>query len=158
MKKIAVYPGSFDPITNGHIDLIKRACEVFDWVIVGITQNNKKNAFLNIEQRVSTIKKAMPTLKNLQILAFEGLLVDFAQAQNARIILRGIRAVSDFDYEFQLAGMNKQLAPNIETIFMTPNEKYANISSSLVKEIYALGGSIKSFVPKSVIQQLQQTL
>jgi pantetheine-phosphate adenylyltransferase len=157
MKKIAIYPGSFDPITNGHIDLIKRACQMFDEVIVGITQNSKKNAFLTISQRIDIVQKTLPDINNMQVLAFEGLLVDFAKMQNAMVILRGIRAVSDFDYEFQLAGMNKQLNPHIETIFMTPNEKYANISSSLVKEIYALGGSIHAFVPKTVIQQLQHT-
>ena len=158
MKKIAIYPGSFDPITNGHIDLIRRASTLFDKVIVGITQNSKKAAFLNIDDRIQTTKAALKNINNIEVLSFDTLLVDFANAQNAQVILRGLRAVSDFEYEFQLSGMNKHLNPNIETLFMTPAEQYANISSSLVREILTLGGDISAFVPKSVEDHLKSKL
>ena len=127
-KKIAIYPGSFDPITNGHIDLIKRASRLFDEVIIGITQNSKKSAFLTIEERIQLSEEILKEIDNVKVLSFGTLLVDFAQAQNAQVILRGLRAVSDFEYEFQLSGMNKHLNANIETLFMTPAEQYANIS------------------------------
>jgi pantetheine-phosphate adenylyltransferase len=158
MKKIAIYPGSFDPITNGHIDLIRRASKLFDKVIIGITQNSKKPSFLNIDQRLVAAKTALKEIDNIEILSFNTLLVDFASAQNAQVILRGLRAVSDFEYEFQLSGMNKHLNPNIETLFMTPAEQYANISSSLVREILSLGGDISAFVPKSVEKLLKDSL
>ena len=158
MKKIAIYPGSFDPITNGHIDLIRRASKLFDKVIVGITQNSKKAAFLNIDDRIQTASVALKNIDNIEVLSFNTLLVDFANAQNAQVILRGLRAVSDFEYEFQLSGMNKHLNPNIETLFMTPAEQYANISSSLVREILMLGGDISAFVPKSVEDHLKSKL
>ena len=150
IKKIAIYPGSFDPITNGHIDLIKRASKLFDTVIVGIAQNTKKSIFLSVEQRVAVTTALLKDSSNVKVLSFDTLLVDFAKAQNAQIILRGLRAVSDFEYEFQLSGMNKHLNPTIETIFMSPAEQYANISSSLVREIYIMGGDISVFVPESV--------
>jgi pantetheine-phosphate adenylyltransferase len=152
--RIAIYPGSFDPITNGHIDLIKRASKLFDKVIIGITQNSKKSAFLTIEERINIASETLKATNNIQVLSFDTLLVDFAKAQNAQIILRGLRAVSDFEYEFQLSGMNKHLNPNIETLFMTPAEQYANISSSLVREIHILGGDIRAFVPSCVVQLL----
>lgn len=158
MKKIAIYPGSFDPITNGHIDLIRRASKLFDKVIVGITQNSKKTSFLNIDDRIQTTNRALKNIDNIEVLSFDTLLVDFANAQNAQVILRGLRAVSDFEYEFQLSGMNKHLNPNIETLFMTPAEQYANISSSLVREILTLGGDISAFVPKSVEDHLKSKL
>ena len=158
MKRIAIYPGSFDPITNGHIDLIRRASTLFDKVIVGITQNSKKAAFLNIDDRIQTTSVALKNIDNIEVLSFNTLLVDFADAQNAQVILRGLRAVSDFEYEFQLSGMNKHLNPNIETLFMTPAEQYANISSSLVREILMLGGDISAFVPKSVEDHLKSKL
>ncbi len=158
MKKIAIYPGSFDPITNGHVDLIKRASKLFDDIIIGITQNGKKAAFLSIDDRINTINTALKGIDNIKVLSFDTLLVDFAAKQNAQVILRGLRAVSDFEYEFRLSGMNKHLNPNIETLFMTPAEQYANISSSLVKEILALGGDISVFVPASVEALLKQRL
>ena len=158
MKKIAIYPGSFDPITNGHIDLIRRASKLFDKVIVGITQNSKKTSFLNIDDRIQITNTALKNIDNIEVLSFDTLLVDFANAQNAQVILRGLRAVSDFEYEFQLSGMNKHLNPNIETLFMTPAEQYANISSSLVREILSLGGDISAFVPKSVEDHLKSKL
>ncbi|CAC9962596.1 Phosphopantetheine adenylyltransferase (EC 2.7.7.3) [uncultured Gammaproteobacteria bacterium] len=157
MKKIAIYPGSFDPITNGHIDLIKRASKLFDTVIIGITQNSKKSAFLTIDNRLKGATDALIGIDNIKVMSFDTLLVDFATAQNAQIILRGLRAVSDFEYEFQLSGMNKHLNPDIETLFMTPAEQYANISSSLVREILSLGGDISSFVPTNIEILLKET-
>ena len=150
MKKIAIYPGSFDPITNGHLDLIKRASKLFDEVIIAITQNANKSSFLSIDQRVDAVKKSITSLNNTRVLSFDSLLVDFAREHNAQIIIRGLRAVSDFEYEFQLSGMNKRLNSEIETLFMTPSEEFANISSSLVREILMLGGDISPFVPSEV--------
>ena len=150
MKTIAIYPGSFDPITNGHVDLIHRACKLFDKVIIAIAQNTNKDSFLSIDQRVKAVETAIEPLTNTRVLSFDSLLVDFAREHNAQIIIRGLRAVSDFDYEFQLSGMNKRLNPEIETLFMTPSEEFANISSSLVREILSLGGDISQFVPESV--------
>ena len=150
MKTIAIYPGSFDPITNGHVDLIHRACKLFDKVIIAIAQNANKDSFLSIDQRVKAVETAIEPLTNTHVLSFDSLLVDFAREHNAQIIIRGLRAVSDFDYEFQLSGMNKRLNPAIETLFMTPSEEFANISSSLVREILFLGGDISQFVPESV--------
>ena len=157
MKKIAIYPGSFDPITNGHLDLIKRASKLFDEVIIAITQNANKSSFLSIDQRVDAVKKSITSLNNTRVLSLDSLLVDFAREHNAQIIIRGLRAVSDFEYEFQLSGMNKRLNPGIETLFMTPSEEFANISSSLVREIYTLGGDISAFVPDSVKIILHKT-
>ena len=150
MKNTAIYPGSFDPITNGHVDLIRRASKLFDEVIVAITQNTNKTGFLSIEERALAANNAVSSLNNIRVLNFDSLLVDFAKKHNAQIIIRGLRAVSDFEYEFQLSGMNKRLNPHIETLFMTPSEKFANISSSLVREIFLLGGDIDTFVPESV--------
>ena len=150
MKKIAIYPGSFDPITNGHIDLIKRAAKLFDEVIIAITQNANKSSFLSIDQRVNAAENSLKSVKNAKVLSFNSLLVDFASEHNAQIIIRGLRAVSDFEYEFQLSGMNKRLNSEIETLFMTPSEEFANISSSLVREILLLGGDISPFVPIEV--------
>ena len=158
MKKIAIYPGSFDPITNGHVDLIKRASKIFDEVIIAITQNANKSSFLSIEQRVGAVKSSIKSISNTRVLSFNSLLVDFARDHDAQIIIRGLRAVSDFEYEFQLSGMNKRLNSEIETLFMTPSEEFANISSSLVREILALGGDISPFVPDQVKTILLDTL
>ena len=146
----AIYPGSFDPITNGHIDVIKRASKIFDKVTIAVSQNINKKSFLSEKEKVEVINLSIKDLKNVEVIAFNSLLVDFAKANNAQIILRGLRAVSDFEYEFQLAGMNKHLDKNIETFFLTPAEEFSNISSSLVKEILMLGGDISNFVPKNV--------
>ena len=146
----AIYPGSFDPITNGHIDVIKRASRIFDQVIIAVSQNINKQSFLSEKEKIEAINLSLEGLKNVEIIAFDSLLVDFAKSINAQIILRGLRAVSDFEYEFQLAGMNKHLDKNIETFFLTPSEEFSNISSSLVREILMLGGDISSFVPQKV--------
>ena len=158
MKKIAIYPGSFDPITNGHVDLIKRASKIFDEVIIAITQNANKSSFLSIDQRVGAVESSIKSLSNTRVLSFNSLLVDFARDHDAQIIIRGLRAVSDFEYQFQLSGMNKRLNSDIETLFMTPSEEFANISSSLVREILSLGGDISPFVPTQVKTILLGTL
>ena len=150
MKKIAIYPGSFDPITAGHVDLIHRASGLFDEIIIAIAQNVNKNSFLTIEERIEAVKATIETIRNVSVCRFDGLLVNFAKNNNAQIIIRGLRAISDFEYEFQLSGMNKRLNPGIETLFMTPSEEFANISSSLVREILSLGGDISEFVPECV--------
>ena len=158
MKTIAIYPGSFDPITNGHIDLIHRACKLFYEVIIAITQNVSKTSLLPINQRIEAVEASITSISNTRVLSFNSLLVDFARDHKAQIIIRGLRAVSDFEYEFQLSGMNKRLNPRIETLFMTPSEEFANISSSLVREILSLGGDISAFVPKPVEAILHNTI
>ena len=154
----AIYPGSFDPITNGHIDVIKRASRIFDQVTIAVSQNINKKSFLSKKEKIEAINISLEGLNNVEVIAFDSLLVDFAKKINAQIILRGLRAVSDFEYEFQLAGMNKHLDKNIETFFLTPSEEFSNISSSLVREILMLGGDISSFVPKKVEQTLLKKL
>ena len=154
----AIYPGSFDPITKGHIDVIKRASRIFDQIIIAVSQNINKKSFLSEKEKIEAIKPSIVDLNNVEVIVFDSLLVDFAKANNAQIILRGLRAVSDFEYEFQLAGMNKHLDQNIETFFLTPSEEFSNISSSLVREILMLGGDISSFVPQEVEKILQSKL
>ena len=158
MKTIAIYQGSFDPITNGHIDLIHRACKLFDEFIIAITQNANKKSLLSIDQRIEAVEASITSISNARVLGFNSLLVDFAKEQNAQIIIRGLRAVSDFEYEFQLSGMNKRLNSRIETLFMTPSEEFANISSSLVREIFLLGGNISAFVPAPVEKILHNSI
>ena len=154
----AIYPGSFDPITNGHIDVIKRASGIFDQVTIAVSQNINKKSFLSEKEKIEAINISLEGIDNVEVTAFDSLLVDFAKANNAQIILRGLRAVSDFEYEFQLAGMNKHLNKNIETFFLTPSEEFSNISSSLVREILVLGGDISSFVPQEVEKILRSKL
>lgn len=156
MKNIAIYPGTFDPITYGHIDLIERASRMFDHVIVAIAANPKKQPVFNLKERVELVGEVLSPLKNVFVNGFEGLLTDFADQHGANIILRGLRAVSDFDYEFQLAGMNRRLAPNIESLFLMPAEKYTYLSSSFVREIASLGGDVAQFVPKIVVAALNK--
>ena len=151
---IAVYPGTFDPLTNGHTDLIRRAEQLFEKIVVGIAVVSGKEAFFPIDERVALTKTVLAEHPRVEVLAFDGLLVDFARACKAQVILRGLRAVSDFEYEFQLAGMNRNLAPELESVFMTPSEKYAFLSSSLVRQIAALGGDISAFVAKEVEQAM----
>jgi pantetheine-phosphate adenylyltransferase len=150
-----VYPGTFDPITNGHTDLVERAARLFDKVILAIAVNpNKQDAF-PIETRVSLAREVLAHIENVEVCSFDNLLVDFMRQRQAAVILRGLRAVSDFEYEFQLAGMNRHLAPEIETLFLTPAEQYAYISSSLVREISSLGGDVTPFVHKKVVAALR---
>jgi pantetheine-phosphate adenylyltransferase len=152
----AVYPGTFDPITNGHIDLVRRAARLFDKVIVAVAKNTGKNPAFDLEQRVALAETVLKEIPDVEIHAFDNLLVEFVQQHKAEVILRGLRAVSDFEYEFQLAGMNRRLAPRVETIFMTPAEQFAYISSGLVREISALGGSVSDFVPPVVQAALRE--
>lgn len=154
----AVYPGTFDPITNGHIDLLKRACKLFDHVTLAVAENARKNPLFNLAERIDMAQNAMSGYNNISVVGFDNLLVDFAHEQNASVILRGLRAVSDFEYEFQLAGMNRNLAPDIETIFLTTAEQYAYLSSSIVKEVARLGGDITKFVPLQVIAEIKKKL
>ena len=150
MTNIAVYPGTFDPITNGHTDLVARASKLFDKVIVAVAQHTAKSTVCDIDQRVRLAQISLGDLANVEVVAFEGLLVSFCREQSANLVIRGLRAVSDFEYEFQLAGMNRRLAPEIETIFLTPAEQYAFISSTLVREIARLGGDVSEFVHPEV--------
>ncbi len=146
----AVYPGTFDPITNGHSDLVNRATRLFSRVIVAVAVSPQKQPTFTIDERVELAKEALCNLANVEVCRFDSLLVEFVRSQHAQVILRGLRAVSDFEYEFQLAGMNRRLAPQIETMFLTPAEQYAYISSSLVREIVALGGDVAPFVHEKV--------
>ena len=151
---IAIYPGTFDPITNGHTDLIHRAAKLFDKVIVAVAASTGKRPRFSLEQRVDLANKVLSHLDRVEIIEFDTLLVDFTRQCKADVILRGLRAVSDFEYEFQLAGMNRRLAPEVETMFLTPAEQFAYISSSLVKEIAALGGNVSEFVHPLVVEAL----
>jgi pantetheine-phosphate adenylyltransferase len=154
----AIYPGTFDPITNGHSDLIQRAARIFDRVIVAIAANPKKAPLFTLEERVALTRGAIGALDNVEVCGFDSLLADFAAERGARVILRGLRAVSDFEYEFQLAGMNRRLAPAVETMFLTPAETYTFLSSSLVKEVAELGGDVSAFVDSKVMAALNNRL
>lgn len=151
----AVYPGTFDPITNGHSDLIQRATMVFDKVIVAVAASPSKRPKFSLSQRVQLAHRVLDGLGRVEIREFDTLLVDFTRQCGAEVILRGLRAVSDFEYEFQLAGMNRRLAPEVETMFLTPAEQFAYISSSLVREIAALGGDVSEFVHPAVVAALK---
>ncbi len=152
--KTAVYPGTFDPITNGHSDIIARAARLFGKVVVAIAANPGKQPVFRLDERVKLAENALSGLQNVEVREFDTLLVDFARECGASVILRGLRAVSDFEYEFQLAGMNRRLAPDVETMFLTPAEKFSYISSSLVREIATLGGDVKDFVHPAVAAAL----
>ncbi|MFZ3321715.1 MAG: pantetheine-phosphate adenylyltransferase [Usitatibacter sp.] len=142
----AVYPGTFDPITNGHEDLIQRASKLFDHVVVGVAHSQAKRPFFSLDERVLLAREVLKPLKNVSVNGFKGLLSEYVKEQNASVILRGLRAVSDFEYEFQLAGMNRRLAPGVETLFLTPSDKYLFLSATIVREIAVLGGDISAFV------------
>ena len=153
---IAVYPGTFDPFTNGHKDLVQRAAtNIFDKVYVCVAANSNKDTVFSLSERINLTKKALMNIDNVEVCGFDGLLVNFAQTLNAKVILRGLRVVSDFEYEFQMSSMNKKLNNDIESIFLTPSESYAFLSSSLVKEIAKLGGDISPFVSKDVKNALE---
>lgn len=158
MNGTAIYPGTFDPITNGHADLVQRAARLFDHVIVAVAGSTGKNVSFSLDERVALAQKVLEHVDNAQVVAFSGLLVQFAKEHENAVILRGLRAVSDFEYEFQLANMNRKLAPTVETMFLTPDEGYSYISSSLVCEIAKLGGDIAPFVHPHVREALTERL
>jgi pantetheine-phosphate adenylyltransferase len=154
MHITAIYPGTFDPITNGHLDLIARASRLFDDVIVAVAESRGKQPLFTLDERVHLIESVVGEFPNVSVIGFENLLVECAKQYRASVIIRGLRAVSDFEYEFQLAGMNRRLAPDIETVFLTPAEQYEFISSSMIREIAKLNGDVSSFVPETVKQKL----
>ena len=156
LQRTAVYPGTFDPITNGHTDLVSRAARVFSKVIVAIAESPHKKPLLSLDERIMLSRNELTDLKNVEVLGFSNLLVEFVQQVGAGVLIRGLRAVSDFEYEFQLASMNRHLAPNVETLFMTPDEDYGFISSSLVKEIARLDGDVSEFVSDEVRQAMRR--
>lgn len=158
MANKAIYPGTFDPITSGHVNIIERASHIFEQVVVAVADNQRKAPAFNLERRVSLAQAATAHLPNVSVSPFAGLLIEFAKAQQAKVIIRGLRAVSDFEYEFQLASMNRRLSPDIESLFLTPSEEYAFVSSSLVREIAAMGGDVAQFVPDVVAKALSEEL
>ncbi|HEX7283954.1 MAG TPA: pantetheine-phosphate adenylyltransferase [Vicinamibacterales bacterium] len=153
--RVAIYPGSFDPLTSGHVDIIERGAKIFDSIIVAILVNVEKTPLFSEAERIALIRDVFKAHKNVQAETFSGLLVDYAQQKNATVLVRGLRAVSDFEYEFQMALMNRHLAPGLETVFMMPDEKYTYISSRLIKEVFTLGGEITGLVPPIVEEKLR---
>ena len=154
----ALYPGTFDPPTNGHIDLIQRGARLFDHLIVAILVNPVKNPLFTIEERIEMLKEATSSMGNVSIATFDGLMVDFARQQGVSAVLRGIRAISDYEYEFQMALMNRRLAPEIETVFLQPAGRYSFVSSRMVKEVFSLGGDVTGLLPPSVLKRLRARL
>jgi pantetheine-phosphate adenylyltransferase len=150
MKQIAIYPGSFDPVTNGHLDVIERASRLFDTLIVAVAHNDQKNATFSPEERLELIRPAVKKLANVEVTSFDGLLVDFVKKRGGTVVIRGLRAVSDFEFEFQMALINRKLSADLETLFLTPKEEFTYLSSRLVKEVARLGGETAFFVPPHV--------
>jgi pantetheine-phosphate adenylyltransferase len=157
-KRIAVYPGTFDPITLGHEDLVRRAAYLFDEVIVAVAGSTNKATLFSLDERVRLAQEVFSMYANVRVIGFSGLLMQFVQAQNAHMVIRGLRATSDFEYEFQLAGMNRKLYPEFETLFLTPSEQFMFISSSLVREVATLGGDVQAFVSPTVKAAILQKL
>jgi pantetheine-phosphate adenylyltransferase len=158
MKKIAIYPGTFDPFTNGHLDLVRRSLRTFDEVIVAVAPSLKKQPLFTIEERFEMIKKSLRNYRRVKIESFDGLLVDYVKNRGGIAIIRGLRAVSDFEYELQMALMNRRLSPQIETVFMMPSEEYSFLTATIVKEIASLGGPVRELVPKPVERELAKKL
>ena len=158
MHKIAVYPGTFDPVTCGHEDLVRRATRIFDEIIVAVAVGGHKQPFFDLATRVSMAQQVFADMPNVRVMGFSGLLMDFVAAQSSHIVLRGLRAVSDFEYEFQLAGMNRNQNPQVETVFLTPAEQFMFVSASMVREIAMLGGNVSPYVHSVVLAQLQQKI
>jgi len=158
MCQIAIYPGTFDPVTYGHIDLIKRAQEIFPEVIVAVAHNPHKKPLFSVKERVNMLKQATADLKGIVITEFDGLVVDYARKQKAKVLIRGLRMISDFEYEFQMALTNRKLAPDIETIFLMPHESYSYLSSRLLREAASLGANLSCFVPDFVGKALKKKL
>jgi pantetheine-phosphate adenylyltransferase len=155
MSVTAIYPGTFDPPTNGHVDLIQRGAKLFDHLTVAILNNREKNPLFTVEERVEMLKEVTGTLANVSIATFEGLMVEFARKQGASAVLRGIRAISDYEYEFQMALMNRRLAPEIETVFLQPAGRYSFVSSRMLKEVFSFGGDVTGLVPPNVLKRLR---
>ncbi|HZM34307.1 MAG TPA: pantetheine-phosphate adenylyltransferase [Burkholderiales bacterium] len=155
MTTKAVYPGTFDPLTRGHEDLVRRAATIFGELVVGVADSRAKRTFFTMEERVGMAREVLHGFANVKVVGFDGLLIDFVRKQGARVVLRGLRAVSDFEYEFQLAGMNRSLHPDLETVFLTPSEQHMFISATLVREIAALGGDVSKFVDPRVEKRLK---
>ena len=155
MSTLAVYPGSFDPLTNGHVDIISRGARLFDRIIVAILVNAEKSPLFTMDERVEITRSVFKTHSNVEVDTFDGLLVDYVERRDAQVIVRGLRAVSDFEFEFQMALMNRRLRPKIETVFMMPAEQYTYISSRLIKEVFSLGGRVEGLVPDLVEQRLR---
>lgn len=156
MEGIAVYPGSFDPITNGHIDIIRRGARLFPRIIVAVLQNPKKSTLFTADERVEIIREIFRGVTTIEVTSFHGLLVDFAKTHGVRIVIRGLRAVSDFEYEFQMALMNQNLFPDLETLFMMPSAPYTFLNSGVVKEVFALGGTVRDLVPPVVESRMRE--
>jgi pantetheine-phosphate adenylyltransferase len=152
----AIYPGTFDPMTNGHLDLIARGAKIFDQLVVAVLANAQKSPLFSVAERCAMLSAAVKHLPNVSVESFDGLLVDFVREQQAQAVLRGIRAISDYEYELQMALMNRRLAPDLETVFMMPAEKFSYVSSRLVKEIFRLGGSVEGLVPELVLHKLKE--
>ncbi|MDX1668739.1 MAG: pantetheine-phosphate adenylyltransferase, partial [Limnobacter sp.] len=148
--RIAVYPGTFDPMTRGHEDLVRRGAKIFDKLVVGVADSPNKRPFFNMDERVNIAREVLEHYPNVEVKGFRGLLKDFVRSNNATVIIRGLRAVSDFEYEFQMAGMNRYLLPDVETMFLTPSDQYQFISGTIVREIATLGGDVSKFVFPSV--------
>lgn len=151
----AVYPGSFDPVTFGHLDVIERAASIFDELIIGVADNDAKHPLFSAEERISMIRDALGERPGILVVRLAGLLVDFVEKENAPVVVRGLRAVSDFEFEFQMALMNRRLNPHLETIFLTPKEDFTFLSSRIVKEVARLGGDVRQFVPPNVVRALE---
>ena len=158
MKKIVVYPGSFDPVTYGHIDIIKRALKISDKVVVAVAHNTEKEPLFDIAERVGLLKRALKGIKDVEVDDFDGLVVDYVRKKKAHVVIRGLRMISDFEYEFQMALTNRKLAANVETIFMMPSEQYSYLSSKLIKEAASLGANLKGFVPRFVEKKIKEKL
>lgn len=156
--RIAVYPGTFDPLTRGHEDLVRRGAKIFDKLVVGVADSPNKKPFFSMDERVQIAREVLSHYPNVEVKGFKGLLKDFVRSNNANVIIRGLRAVSDFEYEFQMAGMNRYLLPDVETMFLTPSDQYQFISGTIVREIASLGGDVSKFVFPSVEHWLNQKL
>lgn len=158
MKRKIVYPGTFDPITRGHEDLVRRALRIFDEVVVAVAANASKRPFFSLEERVAMARDCLTQLPGVRVTGFDGLLVEFVRQEDTNLVLRGLRAVSDFEYEFQLAGMNRSMYPELETVFMTPGDQYMFVSASMVREIARLGGDVRPFVAPLIAERLATKL
>jgi pantetheine-phosphate adenylyltransferase len=158
MSVTALYPGTFDPPTNGHIDLIQRGARLFDHLIVSILNNPGKDPLFSVEERTEMLRESISGMSNVSVATFDGLMVDFAHQQGAKAVLRGIRAISDYEYEFQMALMNRRLAPDIETVFLQPAGRYSFVSSRMLKEVFSFGGDVSGLVPPNVLKRLQSRI